>query len=410
VEATKPTGVPPLPPNQPFAPTSFRGASADASRVFFTSPSRFTPDSGATYSSSDHQDDLYAYDVGADKVRDLTPRLDGLDDPKVDPPLADRAGVLGAVTWSEDGKRVYFVANAQFDVAPNPQGELPSSEGRNLYLAEMDGIDDPVKLRFVAALGAGDEAMWQPTQRSKRAYASPDGSVLSFGSSEELTDQGLGGTNQLFVYDADANSLTCASCPPDGSLPKADVDQEISVNGAQQAWQTDSYSRRWVSSDGTAFFNTASRLVNEDQNETDDVYEYRSGKAHLVSPGTGTNASRFAGISRDGSTVFMNTLDALVPWDEEPGVPKIYAARVGGGLPRPAGRPAGCDLGAGACEGAGTKAPDTSGAGTAAFQGPGDPRQHKAAKRCLKGKRKVRRHGKTRCVTRKAKNHRRAGR
>ena len=160
VEAVKETGVPPLPKGQPYNPI-YRAGASDTSRVFYTTASRLTPDSGANFISSfnnDFDEDLYAYDIGAGKVRDLTPRLDGIEDPEVDPAKADRGRALGVAASSEDGKRVYFVADARYETAPNPQGDLPSPEGRNLYLAELDGIDDPIELRFIAAPLAGAPA------------------------------------------------------------------------------------------------------------------------------------------------------------------------------------------------------------------------------------------------------------
>jgi hypothetical protein len=418
VEATKETGVAPLPANQPFAPT-LRGASEDASRVFFTTSSRLTPDSGGS-ATSGGDEDLYLYDIEADEVRDLTPRLDGIEDPTVDPPAGDRADVLGVAAESQDGKRVYFVANASYDVAPNPRGELPSVAGRNLYVAELDGIEDPIELRFIATLGAADSEAWIPGLNGvaslvlgKSAYASPDGSVLGFGSSQNLTGQALGGTEQLFVYDAAVDTLACASCPPDGSLPASHVNVRFTDLGqSDRSWQNGGGERRWVSSEGSVFFHTSSPLVDEDENTAEDVYEYRDGELALISAGTGTRDSKLSNASVDGSTVFINTLDTLAPQDEEPGVPKFYAARVGGGFPLlPRGE--GCDLGAGACEGPGTSAPPVAGAGSAAFEGPGDPKPNKA-RGCPKGKRKVRRKGNVRCIPRKhhrtAKHNRRAGR
>jgi hypothetical protein len=416
VEAVKESGVPPLPSDQPFSPI-YRGASADISRLFFTTSSRLTPDSGASATNNSGESDLYVYDLEADEVRDLTPRLDGIEGVGVGPASDDRARVRGVAANSEDGRRVYFVADAQYDVAPSPEGELPSSEGRNLYLAELDGFGDPVGLRFIATLGPTDNGVWQAYPEGKTALASPDGSVLSFGSEQPLTGQGLGGTQQLFVYDAEANTLKCASCPPDGSLPLGDVNELISYGEEDKhKWQDVANYWRWISDDGTVFFHTATPLVEADHNLVEDVYEYRAGEAHLISPGSG-NATRLESIGRDGQTVFINSVDPLLPWDEEPGIPKLYAARVGGGFPNPPKLPA-CDFSAGACEGRGTTSPDTPSAGTAVFQGPGDASPKKVPKRCPKGKHKVRRNGKGRCVSRKgakhrqraAKNNRRAGR
>jgi hypothetical protein len=408
VEATKEEGVPPLPAPEPYAVT-YRGAASDDSRVFFTSASRFTPDSGGTYTDTfNHDDDLFVYDVAADKLRDLTPRLDGLEDPSVDPPLVDRARVLGVAANSEDGKRVYFVAEGQLPTAPNPEGELPQASSPNLYLAELDSIDGPVKLRFIATLGGEDKETWQSAW-ARKSLASADGAVLGFGSHESLTGQPLGGTEQLFVYDSARGGLECASCPSNGTLPVADVNSSD--------WGSSAGVRRWMSDSGTAFFTTLTPLLLADENTVADIYEFREGELRLITTGTGTADSSFSDASVDGSTVFFNTQEALAPQDKEPGINKIYAARVGGGFPyEPPSAP--CDFNAGACEGAPSTAPGTPGAGTAAFEGPGNPKP--ATNRgCPQGKRKVRRSGKVRCVKkrhgranhkRNANHNRRAGR
>jgi len=400
VEATKEEGVPPLPAPEPYS-TTYRGASVDGSRVFFTSASRFTPDSGGTFTSFDnHNDDLYAYDVAADKLRDLTPRLDGIDDPSVDPAVADRARVLGVAANSEDGKRIYFVAEGVYPTAPNPEGELPQVSAPNLYMAELDSIDGPVKLRFIATLRGEDafeERDWS-SEWAKTALASADGTVLGFGSHESLTGQPMGGTEQLFVYDAERGRLECASCPSNGTLPADDVNPSSFAD-----WQGTAGVKRWISDNGTAFFTTLTPLLAADENTVTDIYEFRQGELRLITTGKGTTNSILSDASVDGSTVFFNTQEALAPQDKEPGIKKIYAARVGGGFPYEP-PPAPCDFNAGACEGAPSTAPETPGAGTAAFEGPGNPKPG-AKSRCPKGKRKVRAKGKTRCVKRHGRAH-----
>ncbi len=429
VEASKAEGVPPLSANQPFDVT-YRGAAEDDSRVFFTSASRLTPDSGASGESGGGAADLYAYDVPSDTLRDLTPRLDGLGDPTVDPATADRGRALGVVANSSDGKRIYFVADAQYPTAPNPEGDLPSAGGHNLYMAELDGIDDPIELRFVVTLGSLDSGNWQlpwasgtfvygVSNQGKTALASPDGATLGFASTESLTGQPLGLTEQLFAYDSEQGTLDCPSCPSDGSLPAETVGKyNPGLEEVRSNWQSERGVSRWVSSDGTVFFSTATALLPEDQNQTPDVYEFHDGALGMITRGSvgAKGITLFTNASVDGSSVFFTTLEALAPQDKEPGVPKAYVARVGGGFPYVAPPPP-CDPSAGACEGAPSSAPDAPGAGTAAFEGPGNPKP-KAKRRCPKGKRKVRRKGKVRCAPRRkhrkhkrnAKHNRRASR
>ncbi len=407
VEATKETGVAKLPAPQPYN-LIYRGAAADDSRVFYTSNSRLTPDSGASATASaggiggDPGDaDLYVYDLAANKVRDITPRLDGGTYPSVDPASADQARVQGVLANSDDGKVIYFVAKAKYDTAPNPQGQLPREGDDNLYMAKLgDDLDGPIELRFIGSLSAKDVGDWfggwastsgdAHINQGKTALASPDGQTLGFASYRSLTGQPLGGTEQLFVYDAEAGRLECASCPADGSLPTADVNSYFdSVSGSDQAdWQGPLSIRRWVSSDGAVFFTTKTSLLAADQNVVDDVYEYRDGVLSLISSGQSTADSRLSNASPDGSTVVFNTQAALASRDKEPGIPKLYAARVDGGFPYTPPTPP-CDVNAGACEGQGTSAPDQPGAGTAVFSGPGNPEPSATANPCAKPARKA---------------------
>ncbi len=240
-------------------------------------------------------------------------------------------------------------------------------------MGELDGIDDPIKLRFIAALGSGDGSNWQSNYGEKTAYGTADGSYLAFTSEENLTEQPLGDTSQMFVYDAVDGTLECASCPTDGSLPANDVDEYLQENGESVGyrWQFGNGGSHWVSTDGTVFFDTATALIPGDQNAVEDVYEFRNGQLRLISGGTSSNQSRLENASIDGVNVLFTTLDPLAPQDKEPGLPKLYDARVGGGFPKVVELPT-CDINAGACEGAGTSAPEQVGAGSGVFEGPGN--------------------------------------
>ncbi len=359
-----------LPQGEPFDLT-YRGAAwDDASRIFFTTASRLTADSSAGAVGNGDLD-LYAYSVADDKVRDLTPRFDGLNTAEIVPGYRGRA--LGVLWSSQDASRIYFVSDARYPVAPSPTGELPSAAGRNLYMAELEGIDDPIKLRFIGSLGAGDGGNWKPQWGERTSYGSPDGSYLAFASEEDLTEQPLGDSSQMFVYDAVNGTLECASCPTDGSLPANDVNAYPSENGEEYGfrWQFNGGRNHWVSTDGTVFFDTASALLPADQNAVEDVYEFRNGQLRLISAGTGSNPSRYENASSDGVNVLFTGFEALAVQDKEPGQPKLYNARVGGGFAKVI-EPPSCDINAGACEGAGTSAPERIGAGSAQFEGPGN--------------------------------------
>jgi hypothetical protein len=106
-------------------------------------------------------------------------------------------------------------------------------------------------------------------------------------------------------------------------------------------------------------------------------------------------------MTLDGHDVFFKTLEKLVASDIA-GSPSIYDARVDGGFPVEAeAEPCHGD----ACQGEGTPAPSRP---TVRSDVPnsGNGEQRKA--RCPKGRRAVKRNGRTRCVRPHHKKHRRA--
>jgi Tol biopolymer transport system component len=133
------------------------------------------------------------------------------------------------------------------------------------------------------------------------------------------------GFSQVFVYDAARDELSCASCPPDGAAPTSQAN--LTQNQNTETNPAAPHARN-VSNDGSVFFDTATGLLSADVNGARDVYEWRGGKLALISAGVGTQTSRLASASTDGSTVFFQSADSLVP-AAQAGIPHIYAARVG---------------------------------------------------------------------------------
>jgi hypothetical protein len=86
---------------------------------------------------------------------------------------------------------------------------------------------------------------------------------------------------------------------------------------------------------GDVFFNTAERLVPQDGNDANDVYEWRDGRLELVSAGSGNHPATYLGATPDGSTAFFRTTLTLLPRDRDGGDLDFYAARIGGGFPEP---------------------------------------------------------------------------
>ncbi len=201
----------------------FWAASSDGSKVFFTDCSQLTSDSTAVSGGGCGEprgpqaltgNDLYEYEVNPTAgqpgvLRDLT-----VDHNAGDALGADVQGVIGA---SEDGEYVYFLADGSLAAGATP-GQP------NLYLRH-GGLTT-----FIATLtpedntsgsgGDGVQGDWQPGLGHRTAEVTPDGHSVVFMSKRSLTgyansDQS-GPLSEVFVYDADADRLFCASCNPSG--------------------------------------------------------------------------------------------------------------------------------------------------------------------------------------------------
>jgi hypothetical protein len=337
-------------PNGPLVP-QYWPASSDGSMAFFTSCEQLTNDSTADSTDTGFSRncvggrDLYRYDTASGVLTDLSVDRNG------DPHGADVQGVLGS---SVDGSYVYFVANGV--LAPGASlgdcgVEQNLSVGQcSLYLSH-GGMTT-----FIARLGGGgglDGLDW----RQFTARVTPDGTRLAFDSIRSLTGYDntiVGGgpcghkqngeplppeCSEVFLYDATSNRLVCASCNPSGGQPlgSSSIDQveQLSPTSSYGGPETSgsSYLSRNLSVDGSRlFFDSSDALVPGDVNGKRDVYEYEGGRVYLISGGTSGEPSTFLDASLSGSDVFFDTSARLVGQDTDQEF-DIYDARVGGGFP-----------------------------------------------------------------------------
>ena len=428
----------------------FMGASADGSTAFFTDTRELTVDSGASASKRD----LYACELvregGEDhcELSDLTPETGG--------EAADAQGIPAGI--GDGGEDVYLVADGALDPAPNPEGESAVAGQPNLYLAQLQGGE--WSLRFVAELSNLDGPDWGVGLVSGEgeaklvAGASPDGRYLAFMSRRPLSgydnrDAASGEADEeVFRYDAQADRIDCVSCDPAGGRPRGVVesstydlpsDPHAIWRGSPLAallpaasWSNEVarggavYQPRRVLNDGRTYFNAFDSLVPADSNGTSDAYQYEphgagnctasSGGAStaqalggggcfsLLSSGTSERESSLLDVSASGNDAFVFTDSPLSVLDEDPDY-DIYDARVGGSA---ASRELHPECLGEACQPA-ARAPDDQTPASAAFQGPGNLHEAARPRRCPKGRRKVRRKGKVRCIKRHRhkKRHRR---
>jgi hypothetical protein len=338
--------------------------------------------------------------------------------------------VVGVAGSSEDASYLYFVSHAAL-AAGAVAGEP------NLYLRHEGTLSfiDTLLSRDLASSQEGIGAV-APEAIKRTTRVTPDGRTLAFMSAQSLT--GYDNTDALepsevdsevFLYDADADEITCASCNPSGARP---IGQKMPIpyfNLAAQpidmrvaAWLNSSeravYSARALSDDGNRlFFNSFDSLVPRDTNGSQDVYQWEAqgtgscqkagGCVSLISSGSSSGRSEFVDASADGSEVFFETSSSLVSHD--PGLVDIYSARVGGGFPPPP-PPANPCVGD-ACQTAPVPAPVPTPA-SASFRGQGDPSPAARTRRCRRRARQAgRAHGSKRGkANRCRRQRRRAGR
>jgi hypothetical protein len=358
-------------------------ASIDGSKVFFTDGLALTPEANGI--------DLYRYNFDAapgTRLENLTAHS---------PEAADVQGVLGA---SSDGSSVYFVAKGLLDGTANQHGEEATAGANNLYVWAAGAI------HFIATLAPADSSAWSSNPEAQDARVAPDGGHLAFASIKSLTGFENQSNREVFVFDASDDELLCASCNPTGAAVIGPSDLP--------GWSTPYEQRRYLSDDGKRlFFESNDALAAQDTNGKQDVYEWEaqgagtcSGSAPsfsaesqgciaLISGGTDSSDSYFLDASGTGDDVFITTRQRLVPQDTDERY-DIYDARVGGGFPfSPPVVTCQADE---VCRGTGTSRGTSPSVVTSRGIRSGDPRPKR---HCPKGKRRVKRHGKVRCVRRR---------
>jgi hypothetical protein len=190
------------------------------------------------------------------------------------------------------------------------------------------------------------------------AYVSSDGKVATFATESPIAGFNDGGTHyqrenpdfgerpesgttpwpnvEAFRYDAQADELSCVSCPPSGMVPASNAVLSIqSVSEANNSGPDVTSGGLAMSADGSSvFFETRDALLPGDVNGTSDVYEWRAGRVYAISSGRSSQRSFFVGMSESGGDVFFATTEGIVPGDTDDGY-DVYDARI----PRPGDAP-----------------------------------------------------------------------
>ena len=235
---------------------------------------------------------------------------------------------------SSDGSRVYYL------IGHPPQGPAFAPTTARLYVWDK-GTSTLIPnagegfASFVHT--AGPQGEERSPSEGDQTVATPDGSRFLFLDRASLTGYNNFGpkcTNnntqpglcaEAYVYEATTGSVTCLSCNPT-SLPP--LGGSHLMGGAQDDTDLPNYSEGEISPDGSrVFFETEDALVPQDTNGLPDVYEWENGRIYLLSSGQGTFGSDFSGASSNGDDVYITTTDRLSPQDIEHCSPDLRRSR-----------------------------------------------------------------------------------
>ena len=384
----------------------FVGASADGSKAFFTSNAELTED--ANTGPADNAANLYEYDVETGKLTDLS----------VDAGAPEGAKVLGLATISENGSRVYFVAEGA--MAADAVAGAP-----NLYVSQEGGAP-----KFIATLAAGERGStdYRFSPEINAAITTPSGSRMAFISELNLTGYDTeqatqgdcegqiddandevdedGRCREIYIYDAETGGLVCASCNPSGARPVGPSKFHATFDQGSAG-----YLQHNLLENGTLFFESNDQLVPHTSDGRENVYEYEDGQVNAISDVAGGYESFFVDASPNGENVFFGSADQLLPEDTSNSV-MVWDARVDGGFPVSTAPPP-CNSGD-QCKPPPTPQPGAFGTpSSSTFSGPGDIptppppalAPTKTVKKTVKCKKGFAKNKKGKCVRQKAKKH-----
>jgi len=336
---------------------AFVGASSDGSRVFFMTETELTHDDEGI-----HDPELYSYDTETHALTRVSRGESG----------HAEADVYNVPAISADGRAVYFTAFGQLT------SDAPALSGEEVNLYRYDTETEATA--YLATVNQRDYAdtstgRWWPFPHGEEIGLDPaanwetipDGRYLLFATTHDVSTYNStaaasadcpdatgtappnGHCDEVYRYDSAAGpgeQITCVSCNPSGADPTSNA------LFARSAFSTDNPAAtppQAISDDGSyVFFDTADALIPTDVNERLDVYEWHEGAVSLISSGRDSYDSFFLDSSPDGSNVFFGTHAGLVPQDADRSG-DLYDARIGGGI--------GGSSGAAPCEGDACQSP-----------------------------------------------------
>jgi hypothetical protein len=349
------------------APNAFAGLSEDGKRLFY-----------ANLADGSKPGTLYTFDAEAQHSTEI----------------AENSIFLNV---APDGARVFF--SKEEEGTPKLFAWDAETEATT-FIAQLTDEDFerfgvptglPINLAVWTEVISAGNGIARPRSPTR---STPGGEVFVFQSHAQLTEYDNEGKGEIYRYDPAAEEgerLLCVSCDPSGAPASADAMLEaIETEGG--VFETTVIAN--VTDDGGGvFFQSHDRLLPEDANNVQDVYEWQAkgtggcqrngGCLALISSGQGDADSYLYGMSADGRDVLFRTREKLVGADVA-GSPSIYDAREGGGIPEP---PQLEECQGDSCQGNGSAPPVLPAPATT---GSGDGNEHRS--HCARGKHRVKGH------------------
>jgi Tol biopolymer transport system component len=259
-------------------PAQYDGASEDGSRVFFSTKESLVSE------DTDHSTDIYMRDLTTGTTTLVSQGDSSCAASGCGNGAADSNFVPGGVV--PDGTKVFFVTDEQLSTED-------TDNAVDIYMRDLTTGET----KLVSQGNGSSPAVFQGV--------SADGSEAVFTTAEQL---GAGDTdNQPDIYVRDLNGGTTSLASTAGIClaPENNSDECNPIY-------------RGISSSGSRiFFETQEQLSPQDEDTTQDVYEWSGGTTTLVSTGAegeggkGAFDATYQGASSDGGAVFFETSEKL---------------------------------------------------------------------------------------------------
>lgn len=357
----------------------FQGASADGSKVVFSSRQMLTNDV-----EGGNEPNLYMYDFNAPAGKHLT--LISKDTSNYAPCGCGTPRFHTLTSMTEDASFIYFLSSST--LLPGEEGEWPGADSilyvwHNGTLRSVAGHPSPGGRESRWGEGgpawAGDGVKFRMT---------PDGNSVMFLSQYGVNAERAGFVNEsagtacggfkatcyeVYVYNYAKNTLVCASCKPAGDAPAGEAAFTISAD-ASPVFTPGPYLSHAISDNGKyVFFESTDKLLPQARNGRYNVYEYNTEttQLHMLDSGNCDCNAYFVDASSDGSNAFIQTHEKLVSADTDTNG-DLYDVRINGGFLSQNEAPVVPCTGD-ACAGPAEHVPNFSVAASATFNGVGNP-------------------------------------